>query len=140
MKKMFITALLFLGIFAFLNSNVYADYIWSMKKPVAWYPFSWLDHTYACVGSSNNCYTCPAQASKTGGNPVSGGYGDADDAVCYAYCTLTYGFHGVCHQHTNRVLYAGGETLSVAVTGYSYSSFRWGLCGTNWSSCQSQCD
>ncbi|MFA5248184.1 MAG: hypothetical protein WC415_02990 [Patescibacteria group bacterium] len=132
--------LFFLSIITVTVINASASvYIWAMKKPVAFAPFSWLDHTYVCVGNSNNCYTCPPTYTKTGGNPAVGGYGDGDDAVCYAYCTLSYGVNGVCHQHSNRVLYPAGQTLAYCgVTGYTFSVGMWGTYGTNFNSCD--CD
>ena len=134
MKRSFL--LLFIGVVLFFSINVQAEYIWSMVKPVAVEPFSFLDHTYACIGNSNTCFTCPAGASKTGGDPVIGGYGDVDQATCYAYCPLLYGVNGVCHQHTNRVLNAIGETLiSECVSGYSYSVALWGIWGNNFIIC-----
>ena len=141
MKKRLFVVFVILSFLLLVCSNSFASNIWAMKKPVAAAPFSWLDHTYACVDSSSNCYTCPAGASKTGGSWVNGGTGNGSEAVCYAYCTLNYGADGVCHQHTNRVLFPTLKTLTTVVVGYSYSVSIWGLYGVNtWASCIVNCD
>ena len=113
------------------SNNVFAEtvYIWGQKNPVAYEPLSWLDHTYACVGNYSNCYTCPAYASISGGVPVDGGYADAENAECFAFCRLDYGENGVCHQHANRVLYQTGRTLNTSVRGYSLSRWYYGITG-----------
>jgi hypothetical protein len=127
-KRMFFV---FSCLFVFVASNTQAEYIWAMKVGVDYELLEWLDHTYSCIGSSSNCYACPPESNKTGGDPVVGGYGDPDEATCYAYCTLVYRTHGLCHQHTNRVLFAHGQTLNNSVVGYSVSSYIYGPWGTN---------
>lgn len=106
-------------------------YIWAQKNPIASDYFKWLDHTYACVGSYNNCYTSPASASTSGGTPVDGSYGIKEYSECYAFCELSYSNNGVCHQHSNRVLFGTGRTLNNGVRGYSTSKWYWGIYGND---------
>ena len=101
--------------------------------------FSWLDHTYACVYGSVGCYTFPSGSAVTGGSVVTSGYAtnsQINQAVCYAtFCSMTYGVNGVCHQHTNRVLYPASRELSTNVRGYATSRWIYGTKGTNWWGC-----
>lgn len=146
LKKGFLALAAILAIACLLPSFVNAEFIWAMKNPVAQkYLGMFLDHTYACVGNTNNCYA--GAGSITGGNPVDGGYGDGKMAKCYALqCWFIYGSNGVCHQHTNRVLHAAGKTLNSCVRGYAASTLKYGICGDTgisfgtWSSCQKGCE
>ncbi|MFA5248192.1 MAG: hypothetical protein WC415_03030 [Patescibacteria group bacterium] len=42
---------------------------------------------------------------------------------------MAYGSNGVCHQHTNRVLYLTGITLPYWIRGYAASKIPYGLYG-----------
>ena len=115
----------------FIVSQARAETIWAFELPVWSTPFEWLDHTYACVGSYNNCFTCPANAGKSGGDLAELGNGNSCLAECFAFCRLDYGSNGVCHQHTNRVLFPTGKTLPSSVKGYNLSVSFWGTHGTS---------
>src|SRR4030043_411143 len=43
--------------------------------------------------------------------------------------SFVYAKNGVCHQHTNRVLYQSGQTLPISVRGYSSSRWQYGITG-----------
>lgn len=144
-KKSFLAFTVIFAIVCMQSNFTSAEYIWAMKVPVNQkYLGVFLDHTYACVGKSNNCYACSG-SSITGGDPVDGGYGDGKKAKCCAQCFYVYGNNGVCHQHTNRILYAAGKTLNSCVRGYSTSTLKFGIYGDvgfssgRWSSCKQGC-
>jgi hypothetical protein len=110
------------------------------------YAIPWIQHTYACTSSAGviKCFTFPSSATKTGGGLLVTGTTESLGIIraqCYAKCSMTYGVNGVCHQHTNRVLYPSNyhPTLPTSVTGYSTSRWLFGARGTNWSQCLSQC-
>ncbi|MFH1232458.1 MAG: hypothetical protein V1651_01165 [Patescibacteria group bacterium] len=42
---------------------------------------------------------------------------------------MEYARNGVCHQHTNRVLYQSGQSLPISVRGYSASRWQYGITG-----------
>jgi hypothetical protein len=93
-----------------------------------------VDHTYACVSGggvlTNGCYAVQASGSASttvGGSSVTSGNGSGADAACYSKCSIgTYGITGVCHQHTNRVLFPAGRTLGSSVRGYGLSLAMFG--------------
>lgn len=113
------------------SSSAYDNYVRAYSRPVDhWLLGHWLDHTYACV--LGNCYA-------TNNSGTSGGYystrglnteSEINVVICVANLDLEYGDEGVCHQHTNRMLYYGGTTLaSAGINGYSYSVAAFGTYG-----------
>lgn len=106
----------------------------------------WIQHTFACtnVWGTVTCFAFPSNSNKTSGITVVTGTTEPIGimrAKCYATCSMTYGIHGVCHQHTNRIIYPSNyrPTLPTSVTGYSSSRWLFGARGTNWSQCISKC-
>jgi len=143
MKKLIAIAVI-IGGFAFQAQNALAgnDLIFAEKKPV--WGFAPADHTYACIGSYSNCVSTNNNTS--GGSFVVSGWGNTAKAQCYASCYMKYASNGVCHQHTNRVLYPTGKTLPVSVRGYVESWYRYGAYGNKrgpyngkFSFCMSRC-
>lgn len=104
---------------------------------------NWVDHTYGCLSGSTNCYPWPSWSAGSGGTYVTGGYSTPEQvntAACYTFCNMgTYGVDAVCHQHTNRVLYAIGKELDTSVRGYSASKAIWGAKGWSWYACYNYC-
>lgn len=47
-----------------------------------------------------------------------------------AYAGIVYGFHGVCHQMTNRLLLGAGKFTVFGAEGYALSAVTYGLYGT----------
>ena len=97
----------------------------------------WLDHTYACVDTASDCLTFPSGSATTGGSVVTSGYATSSqvqNSLCYASGSMVYLVEGVCHQHTNRMLYPINKELDTTVSGYSTSRWLYGTYGTNfWS-------
>ncbi len=127
MKKLIAMAVI-IGGFAFQAQNALAGnvQIWANKTP-AWGSSS-ADHTYVCIANPAQCVAIKGATS--GGNFVLDGYGDEAKAKCYASCYMQYGTNGVCHQHSNRVLFPTGKNLPVSVKGYVESWYRYGAYGT----------
>lgn len=100
-----------------------------------------LDHTYACVSYNSQCYAIES-SSTSGGNHWGTYYLDGQSsiyAICAAGCYMEWGTHGTCHQHTNRLLYFAGTTISSSVQGYTLSKIIYGIYGNNFSSCLTTC-
>lgn len=126
--------------------------IWllSYKKP-AFYDSSPADHTYACVKDSPygsfGCYSVMLSGvagTTSGGSLVNGVNSFSGKWPCYRDCSFIYLRTGVCHQHTNRILYAGGITLPGSVAGYALSVAVYGVTGdnhsaTSFASCRAKC-
>lgn len=121
-----------------------ASWMWA-NRTTAQYTGGQLDHTYACVSPPYGATRCFAviwngsMTTTTGGTLVSGTNGVRGKFACYASCAFTYGWTGVCHQHTNRVLYDGNISLNSNVRGYATSVWTYGALGRNFSSCTSSC-
>lgn len=130
-----------LAIIMFFTINIVRADIVGYNAKVAVPVFSWLDHTYACLYGSVGCYSTGPSGyyNISGGSVVTSGYAtnsQINQAACYAtFCSLTYGVHGVCHQHTNRVLYPISRELNTNVRGYATSRWIYGTKGTNWWGC-----
>ncbi|MBU1046445.1 hypothetical protein KKH36_01535 [Patescibacteria group bacterium] len=123
---------MFVGV-SFLQADVIAAYDTNVAVP----GLSWLDHTYVCVDNSSNCRSFPSGSATTGGSVVtSGSATDSQvlNSLCYAAGSMTYLVQGVCHQHSNRMLYPINKELDSSVNGYSTSRWLYGTYGTNfWS-------
>ena len=129
MKKIAVSAMVVATFFVAANSHAGSTHIWASKNGafVPWNPFA--DHTYACI-SGYGCYST-GTSSTSGGTILSDthGYADGYQARQYANCTLHYANNGVCHQHSNRVMYRTGKTLPLSVKGYRTSKNRFGITG-----------
>lgn len=87
------------------------------------------DHTYACV--DGRCYAV-GNSSRSGGKYVNGRYVNRQSAIsasCAGNCYMIYGVNGVCHQHTNRMLYYARTTLNPSVQGYRLTRWVYGTYG-----------
>ena len=132
MKRIAALAITVVALFAAANVNAGGSHIWASKMPVRNVPF--LDHTYACI-SGYGCYTTPN--SRTSGGQIlndTHGYANGYQAKQYANCTFYYALprfwgNGVCHQHTNRVMFRTGKTLPMSVKWYRTSKDLWGITG-----------
>lgn len=85
------------------------------------------DHTYV-ASSVGDLWPCPDGCTCTGGILLAKGYGDRNVADCLSYdkhtpvrpsppigsryADLEYGIDGVCHQMSNRILYATNNSLN----------------------------
>lgn len=111
-------------------SFVYSDTITAYKKDaIIKFYGNPADHTYACV--NKNCYAI-GNSTKSGGEFIAGGYVSRQDAIhsiCASGCYIEYMRNGVCHQHTNRMLYYARRTISTSVQGYSLSRYLYGTYG-----------
>lgn len=59
----------------------------------------------------------------------------------YDYCGIRYGVTGVCHQMTNRILFASGTLMPVSkVYGSKISHMIYGSYGDHWDSWQDRCN
>lgn len=88
-----------------------------------------VDHTYACV--DRDCYSVNG-GTTYGGVAVIQEYVTKRKAAlsrCYSGCYFVYAKNGVCHQHTNRILYQTGKTIPLSVRGYSASRWTYGITG-----------
>jgi len=71
-----------------------------------------LPHTYVKCLSDGHIFYCYGEVDKCDANnptigcPVPGNYDHVRAIAATATCGLTYGIQGVCHQMTNRILYA----------------------------------
>jgi hypothetical protein len=80
------------------------------------------DHTYveSSIGHKWGCFG----RSNGGTAPICSGQGSAQDADCLSQTNseagISYGFTGVCHQASNRILYPGG-VLVLQARGYGAS-------------------
>lgn len=105
-----------------------------------------LEHTYV---ASDDGYSWECFGSNTGGRVLCLDDGDSSIADCLSYnrnyasgtnampgistyADITYGVHGVCHQASNRILYATGAAgVTVAsAKGYPWSQFLYGTYGS----------
>ena len=97
------------------------------------------DHTYACV--NGNCYSIN-NTSKSGGNNAGNyylNYQAVVRSICAQGCYMQYAVDGVCHQHTNRMLYYVNQQISIGVGGYSLTRAMYGICGKNFQQCLTTC-
>jgi len=138
----------FCTIFAFFQSAI-AGKVYGLRTNlwgVPIYSIPWIQHTYSCVSNLGvvTCYAFPSGSTKTGGTIAVTSVNESVGvmrAKCYAGCSMSYGVNGVCHQHTNRVIYPSNNhpEIPTSVTGYSASRWLFGARGTNWSQCVSKC-
>ncbi len=117
----------------FPTTNTQAVEISAYKTP-AFFSRSPLDHTYTCIDGDDayaptQC-TSTGTSTKSGGDFVTAGDGNSRKARCYSACKMNYGRNGVCHQHTNRVLYTTRKILPLSVKGYRASRSYYGAWGT----------
>lgn len=112
------------------------SWLFAAKKP-AFYSSSPAEHTYACVTSpygSVDCYSVAisgVSGTTSGGTIIGGTTSFSGKYYCYSQCPFVYAVTGVCHQHTNRILYDGNMTLNSSTRGYSASVFLYGATGDN---------
>lgn len=130
LKKFFLTFITFF-IACCLPNFVHAEWIEASKVP-AFYDNSSVDHTYACI--DRDCYAIGNSRTYGGTSVVQENvsHRQAIFSECYAWhsnINMVYGRNGVCHQHTNRILYQTGETLPNSVRGYSRSRWLYGITG-----------
>jgi hypothetical protein len=134
MKQIHIGALFFV-IIGFMAVSVDAEYITGYYKD-AFFQGSSFDHTYACV-SPIGCYsivgpngypsTTYGGAAATATIYVS--HQNAIFVACAGNGYMYYGLNGVCHQHTNRILYYANTSLPYWIRGYSASKVLYGTYG-----------
>lgn len=102
-----------------------------------WVPgISSLEHTFACVNNTNNCYSFPLGTNKSNGSLAESGWAQRVTGQCHASCAIAMTYpsgssegNGVCHQHTNRVLFEAYKVLPSSVNGYWSSKSFWGVTG-----------
>lgn len=128
--KFFVVAVLCLfAIGLAVSDNSFADnYIRAYAKD-AFINGSPADHTYTCVWG--NCYAIGG-SSTSGGWYATRGYAsneNINNAICADGCVLYYAQNGVCHQHSNRMLYYAGTTIPSYIRYYSISKALYGVYG-----------
>ena len=145
LRHVFLT-ILALVIFACVETS-FANYIGAMKAPVQVYVLGhYLDHTYSCIDNLSSCQSFSfagiGSGNTYGGTLIGGQWNyatsaQASKAWCYSGCYMYYMQHGVCHQYTNRMLYAIGREIADngAIQGYGFSRWTWGPRGTNFAQC-----
>ncbi len=130
LKKFFLASVAIFFIVC-LSNYVHAEWIEASKRP-GFYPNSSVDHTYACI--DRDCYAIN-NSTNYGGTAVvqeNVSHRQAIFSKCYVELSninMVYGKNGVCHQHTNRVLYQTGKSLPNSVRGYSSSRWLYGVTG-----------
>jgi hypothetical protein len=148
MKKMFMPFVL-LFCFIVFSPITKADYIGAFRSPVQLVVLgNVINHTYSCINSLNpgSCQSFSPAGLGTGntyGGDLMGGswiYATPQQTIKawrYSGCYMTYALNGVCHQYTNRILYAVGREMANNgyVMGYTFSKWKWGPRGTNFSQC-----
>ena len=126
---------IFMSFLLVFSSTLFAgEYVYGFREWVnTWVPgFNDLHHTFACPENNTVCYSFPVGSNNTTGSYFNGGYASRSVGACHAQCAMDYNDNGVCHQHTNRVLWETGNLIEdngVRIAGYDLSSYIFGVTG-----------